>query len=250
MLLDSFVVFPATMFGVGRWLFDDVWRVLLIPDILGAVVLRQRHRYTIVEFAAPIQDPVFEKVSDDGGPREGVRGGGNSRPSHSYRLAGWRARAPTAAPIGSDYQPLPFAAQISRMAYFTDKGYERPSIHGELSEQRARVVTNRPRETEREKLCKIQRPAPAKLSQQPSAFMPIGAHGGALEVVSRETVKRIRTARQFASSLRYEARILVHRRRSRAVDGCQSIPLDATAPAARRRPPRKGKSRKTKQQVI
>lgn len=49
MLLDCSCVFPRTMFGAGRVLYDDTLHCLLLPDVTGAVELTPHHEYTVVE---------------------------------------------------------------------------------------------------------------------------------------------------------------------------------------------------------
>lgn len=57
MLLDSSCIFPRTMFGAGRILFDDTLKCLIAPDVTGAVDLRSGHEYTVVEMNMKHSDP-------------------------------------------------------------------------------------------------------------------------------------------------------------------------------------------------
>ena len=57
MLLDCSCLYPRTMFGAGRALYDDTIGCLIAPDITGAVDMRAGHEYTVVEFAVPLPDP-------------------------------------------------------------------------------------------------------------------------------------------------------------------------------------------------
>jgi hypothetical protein len=63
MLFDTSCIFPRTIFGAGRMLYDDTLGCLLTPDITGAVDLRANHEYTVVEFellhAAPESQPLM-----------------------------------------------------------------------------------------------------------------------------------------------------------------------------------------------
>uniref|UniRef100_A0A7S1R5U3 Uncharacterized protein n=1 Tax=Neobodo designis TaxID=312471 RepID=A0A7S1R5U3_NEODS len=63
MLLDSSCIFPRTMFGAGRALFDDTLGCVMAPDITGAVDVQADHEYTVVEFAVPLSDPEAPIVS-------------------------------------------------------------------------------------------------------------------------------------------------------------------------------------------
>ncbi len=53
LLLDNSCIFPRTMFGAGRQLYDDTLGCIVMPDVTGAVDLYSGHHYTVVEFDVP-----------------------------------------------------------------------------------------------------------------------------------------------------------------------------------------------------
>lgn len=58
MLLDSFVVYPAAMFGAGAMLYDDAWGAIIALDCCGGVRVLPGRSYTVVRLALPIPRPL------------------------------------------------------------------------------------------------------------------------------------------------------------------------------------------------
>jgi hypothetical protein len=56
MVLDCHVVYPATMFGSGRVLYDHSLGAVVAPDICGGVRLLPRHSYSVCAFVLPSEE--------------------------------------------------------------------------------------------------------------------------------------------------------------------------------------------------